>query len=61
MVFPCDVEAIDAIARKHGLKVIYDAAHAFDVTHKGKQHTGQWGDASTLSFHATKLFHTVED
>lgn len=56
---PCDVEAIDAIAKKHGLKVIYDAAHAFDVQYKGKSIL-QWGDASTLSFHATKLFHTVE-
>ncbi|MBL8002780.1 MAG: DegT/DnrJ/EryC1/StrS family aminotransferase [Flavobacteriales bacterium] len=56
---PCDVEAIDTIARKHGLKVIYDAAHAFDVTWKGRSIL-QWGDASTLSFHATKLFHTVE-
>jgi dTDP-4-amino-4,6-dideoxygalactose transaminase len=56
---PCDVEAIDAIAKKHGLKVIYDAAHAFDVTWKGRSIL-QWGDASTLSFHATKLFHTVE-
>ncbi|MCB9162913.1 MAG: DegT/DnrJ/EryC1/StrS family aminotransferase [Flavobacteriales bacterium] len=56
---PCDVEAIDAIAKKHGLKVIYDAAHAFDVTYKGRSIL-QWGDASTLSFHATKLFHTVE-
>ncbi len=56
---PCDVEAIDAIAKKHGLKVIYDAAHAFDVNYKGRSIL-QWGDASTLSFHATKLFHTVE-
>ncbi len=56
---PCDVEAIDAIARKHGLKVIYDAAHAFDVRYKGRPITA-YGDASTLSFHATKLFHTVE-
>ncbi|MBL0126369.1 MAG: DegT/DnrJ/EryC1/StrS family aminotransferase [Flavobacteriales bacterium] len=56
---PCDVEAIDAIAKKHGLKVIYDAAHAFDVEYKGKSILA-WGDASTLSFHATKLFHTVE-
>jgi len=56
---PCDVEAIDVIAKKHGLKVIYDAAHAFDVTYKGKSILA-WGDASTLSFHATKLFHTVE-
>ncbi|MDQ3101472.1 MAG: DegT/DnrJ/EryC1/StrS family aminotransferase, partial [Bacteroidota bacterium] len=56
---PCDVEAIDLIAKKHGLKVIYDAAHAFDVKYKGRSIL-QWGDASTLSFHATKLFHTVE-
>lgn len=56
---PCDVEAIDSIARKHGLKVIYDAAHAFDVQYKGKSILA-YGDASTLSFHATKLFHTVE-
>ena len=56
---PCDVEAIDAIAKKHGLKVIYDAAHAFDVLYKGRSILA-WGDASTLSFHATKLFHTVE-
>lgn len=56
---PCDVEAIDVIAKKYGLKVIYDAAHAFDVNHKGRSIL-QWGDASTLSFHATKLFHTVE-
>jgi len=56
---PCDVEAIDVIAKKHGLKVIYDAAHAFDVRYKGRPITA-YGDASTLSFHATKLFHTVE-
>jgi dTDP-4-amino-4,6-dideoxygalactose transaminase len=56
---PCDVEAIDVIAKKHGLKVIYDAAHAFDVEFKGKSILA-YGDASTLSFHATKLFHTVE-
>jgi dTDP-4-amino-4,6-dideoxygalactose transaminase len=56
---PCDVEAIDAIAKKHGLKVIYDAAHAFDVQYKGRS-VLTYGDASTLSFHATKLFHTVE-
>jgi dTDP-4-amino-4,6-dideoxygalactose transaminase len=56
---PCDVEAIDVIAKKHGLKVIYDAAHAFDVEYKGRSIMA-YGDASTLSFHATKLFHTVE-
>lgn len=56
---PCDVEAIGDIARRHGLKVIYDAAHAFDVRYKGRS-VLSFGDASILSFHATKLFHTVE-
>jgi dTDP-4-amino-4,6-dideoxygalactose transaminase len=56
---PCDVEAIGSIARKHGLKVIYDGAHAFDARYNGRQLVG-YGDACTLSFHATKLFHTVE-
>jgi dTDP-4-amino-4,6-dideoxygalactose transaminase len=56
---PCDVEAIDAIAKKHNLKVIYDAAHAFGVKYKNKS-VLLYGDASTLSFHATKLFHTGE-
>lgn len=56
---PCDVEAIDAIAEKHGLKVIYDAAHCFGTTYKG-QSILNYGDISTISFHATKLFHTVE-
>jgi dTDP-4-amino-4,6-dideoxygalactose transaminase len=56
---PCDVEVIDTIAREHGLKVIYDAAHAFGVIHKGKS-LFHYGDVSTVSFHATKLFHTVE-
>jgi dTDP-4-amino-4,6-dideoxygalactose transaminase len=56
---PCDVEAIEKIAKKHNLKVIYDAAHAFGVSYKGKSLLN-YGDASTLSFHATKLFHTVE-
>ena len=55
----CEVEAIDAIAQRHNLKVIYDGAHAFGVTYKGRSLL-QYGDASTLSFHATKLFHTVE-
>ena len=55
----CDVERIGAIAKKHGLKVIYDAAHAFGVTYKGKPAVS-YGDMSTLSFHATKVFHTVE-
>lgn len=55
----CDVEAIQTIARKHGLKVIYDAAHAFGVTYKGKG-IGNFGDASMFSFHATKVFNTIE-
>ncbi|ADV46974.1 DegT/DnrJ/EryC1/StrS aminotransferase [Nitratifractor salsuginis DSM 16511] len=55
----CEVEVIDAIAKSHGLKVIYDAAHAFGVKYKGKSLLN-YGDISTLSFHATKLFHTIE-
>lgn len=55
----CDVEAIEAIAKKHGLKVIYDAAHAFGVTYKGMG-AGSFGDASCFSFHATKVFNTIE-
>ncbi len=57
--FPCDVEAIEKIAKKHNLKVIYDAAHAFGVNYKNKSLLS-YGDVSTCSFHATKLFHTVE-
>ena len=56
---PCNVEAVEAIAKKHGLKVIYDAAHCFGVTYKGKS-IFEYGDVSTCSFHATKLFHTGE-
>ena len=56
---PCDVLAIEQVAKKHNLKVIYDAAHAFDVSFKGKSIL-QYGDASTLSFHATKVFNTGE-
>lgn len=56
---PCDVEAIDKIAQKHHLKVIYDAAHAFGVKVNGKS-IFEYGDISTTSFHATKLFHTAE-
>ena len=55
----CDVEAIDVIAKKHGLKVIYDAAHAFGVEYKGRG-ICTYGDVSMLSFHATKVFHTIE-
>lgn len=56
---PCDVEAIELIANKHNLKVIYDGAHAFGVTYKGKSLLS-YGDVSTCSFHSTKLFHTIE-
>ena len=55
----CDVEAIDAVAKKHGLKVIYDAAHAFGVRKNGVS-AACFGDAAMFSFHATKVFHTVE-
>lgn len=56
---PCDVEAIQVIANKHKIKVIYDAAHAFGVRYKSKSLL-DYGDISTCSFHATKLFHTIE-
>ncbi len=56
---PCAVEAIEAIAKKHNLKVIYDAAHCFGVRYKDKS-IFEYGDISTCSFHATKLFHTGE-
>ena len=55
----CDVEAIDAIARRRNLRVIYDAAHAFACTHRG-QMIGGFGDAEVFSFHATKFFNTAE-
>ena len=56
---PCNIEVIEEIAKKHDLKVIYDAAHCFGVTYKGKS-IFEYGDISTCSFHATKLFHTGE-
>jgi dTDP-4-amino-4,6-dideoxygalactose transaminase len=56
---PCNVEVIEAIAKKHQLKVIYDAAHSFGVTYKGTS-LFNYGDISTCSFHATKIFHTGE-
>jgi len=56
---PCDVEAIVAIAERHKLKVIFDAAHAFDVEYNNTS-VLNYGDISTLSFHATKIFHTAE-
>ena len=55
----CDVESIEKVAKENNLKVVYDAAHAFDVKYKGKSILN-YGDISTLSFHATKLFHTIE-
>lgn len=55
----CNMEEIQRIADKYSLKVIYDAAHAFGVTYKGKG-IGNFGDASVFSFHATKVFNTIE-
>lgn len=55
----CDVEKIADIAKKHGLKVIYDAAHAFAVKYKGVS-SAAFGDAAMFSFHATKVFNTIE-
>lgn len=55
----CDVEAIQRLADKYKLKVIYDAAHTFGVTYKGKG-IGSFGDVSCFSFHATKVFNTIE-
>ncbi len=56
---PCNVDEIKKIADKHNLKVIYDGAHAFGVNING-QSVFNYGDISTISFHATKLFHTIE-
>lgn len=55
----CNIEEIEKIAKHYGLKVIYDAAHAFGVRYKG-QGIGKFGDASCFSFHATKVFNTIE-
>lgn len=55
----CEVEEIDVIAKDHDLKVVYDAAHAFGVKYNGES-VLNFGDISTLSFHATKIFHTIE-
>ena len=55
----CDVDEIDRIAKKYELKVIYDAAHAFGIKYKGIG-IGMFGDASCFSFHATKVFNTIE-
>ena len=56
---PCDVEAIEKIATKHNIKIIYDAAHAFGVKINGKS-IFEYGDISICSLHATKLYHTIE-
>ncbi|MBP1224934.1 DegT/DnrJ/EryC1/StrS family aminotransferase [Flavobacterium sp. 1355] len=56
---PCHIEAIESIAKKHNLKVIYDAAHCFGVKYNNES-VFNFGDVSTCSFHATKLFHTGE-
>lgn len=56
---PCDIDAIQQIAAKHNLKVIYDASHCFGTKYKG-QSVFRYGDISITSFHATKLFHTIE-
>ena len=56
---PCNVLEIEKIAKKYNLKVIYDAAHCFGVKYKG-QSIFNYGDVSTCSFHATKIFHTGE-
>lgn len=55
----CNVEEIDRIAKKYGVKVVYDAAHAFAVKYKGES-SASFGDASMYSFHATKVFNTIE-
>ncbi len=55
----CNIEEIERIAKKYGLKVIYDAAHTFGVRYKGKG-IGDFGDASMFSFHATKVYNTIE-
>lgn len=55
----CNIEEIERIADKHGLKVIYDAAHTFGETYKGRG-IGSFGDASCFSFHATKVFNSIE-
>jgi dTDP-4-amino-4,6-dideoxygalactose transaminase len=56
---PCDITAIQAIADKHNLKVIYDAAHCFGTFYKNRS-VFEYGDISVTSFHSTKLYHTIE-
>jgi len=55
----CDIEALGDIGRRRGIPIVYDAAHAFGASFHGRA-LAAWGDVATLSFHATKLFHTVE-
>jgi dTDP-4-amino-4,6-dideoxygalactose transaminase len=55
----CDIHALGDIGRRHGIPIVYDAAHAFGASFDGRA-LAAWGDVATLSFHATKLFHTVE-
>ena len=57
--YPCDTTAIEQLAARHNLRVIYDAAHAFGVTVNGRS-IADFGDASVFSFHATKIYHTIE-
>jgi dTDP-4-amino-4,6-dideoxygalactose transaminase len=56
---PCDIEALTSIARRHGLKLLFDAAHAFNCSSRGRM-IGNFGDAEVFSFHATKFFNTFE-
>jgi dTDP-4-amino-4,6-dideoxyglucose len=56
---PCDVDALSAVAERHGLQLLFDAAHGFGCSHQGRM-LGGYGRAEAFSFHATKFFHTVE-
>jgi dTDP-4-amino-4,6-dideoxygalactose transaminase len=56
---PCEIDKIQDVAKQNNLKVVYDAAHTFGVNYKGKS-VLSYGDISTISFHSTKLFHTIE-
>jgi len=56
---PCDVAGFERLAERHGLRVVYDAAHCFGVRHRGRS-IGAWGDCAVFSFHATKVFHSAE-
>jgi len=56
---PCDIDALTALARQHGLRLLFDAAHAFGCTYRGRR-IGTFGNAEVFSFHATKFFHTLE-